>query len=128
MPKNFNPGSPIQALVIGAGKVALGLVEQLVKNPRFHITWAGEELEDDKYMMMEDDSVVRVIKLDKAATPLTMNKLIDNHQPDIVFLCQRNQEASTVGNTFASGNLEREMLGESANVGDAPVITVSLEQ
>jgi len=128
MPKNFHPGSPVQALVIGRGDVALQLVEQLVKNPRFHITWAGEKLEKDKFMMMEDDSVIRVIKLKKAATPLTMNRLIENHKPDIVFLCQRNREAAPAGDTVASSNLEREMLGESARVGNAPVITVSLEQ
>ncbi len=129
MPNMAPGGTPIQALVIGEGKVSSHVVEELSKNSRFNITWAGKEIESSDYARNEESGVVKLVELSSRASPMTINDLVETHKPDIIFLCQRGSEAGT-GETIASENLEREMLGSMVDSerGNAPIITVSLEQ
>ena len=122
-------GTPIQALVIGDGDVAVDVVNQLCKNQRFHITWVGENINEANFAEKDDTCVVKVANLKSKISSMTINELVGEHQPDIIFLCQRGSRAGT-GDTLASETLEREMLGSIADseIGRAPVITVSLEQ
>lgn len=118
---------PIHALVIGPGATASGVIEQLAKNQRFNITWAGKDVDESEYFDDNIGDVIRTIDLEKAASPLRFNEIVDDIRPDIVFLCQRGSDWD-VEDMVASTNMERSMLGESIRIGNAPVITVSLEQ
>ncbi|MFP4687727.1 MAG: hypothetical protein ACLFN5_06435 [bacterium] len=120
-------GTPIHALVIGTGDISAGIVEQLGKNPRFNITWLGKEATKMKYKIAETKAVIRVIDIEKVSSPFTINELIEQHKPDIVFLCQRGPESHSP-DSVASANLERELMAESVHIGKAPIISVSLEQ
>lgn len=121
------PGDPIQALVLGPGGIGLNVIKQLNKNGRFHITWAGQEVEEKLEEVEDDVSVTRAIDMDKTSNPMTINNLIDNWKPDLVFLCERGEDWE-LENQVGSTNLERSMLDENLRVGEAPIITVSLEQ
>lgn len=121
------PGSPIQALVIGPGEIGLSVIAQLDKNSRFSVTLAGRGVEKTEDEARQYNCLVRTVDLEKTTSPLTLNEIIEDLDPDIVFLCQRGSEWD-VENTIASSNLERSMLDESLRIGDAPIITVSLEQ
>lgn len=118
---------PIHALVIGPGGTASGVIEQLAKNQRFNITWAGKDVDESEFFDENIEDVIRTIDLEKTASPLQFNQLIEDNRPDIVFLCQRGSEWN-IEDKVASSNLERTMLGESIRIGNAPVISVSLEQ
>lgn len=122
-----NPGDPIQALVLGPSTLGINVIKQLNKNSRFHVTWAGKNAEELYNDIEEDLNVTRVIDRQKTSNPMTINELIDDWQPDIVFLCERGEDwdiEDQVGKT----NLERNMLDESLRIGEAPIVTVSLEQ
>lgn len=121
------PGDPIQALVLGPGGIGLNVIKQLNKNGRFHITWAGQEVEEKLEEVEDNVSVTRAIDMDKTSNPMTINNLIDNWKPDLVFLCERGEDWE-LENQVGSTNLERSMLDENLRVGEAPIITVSLEQ
>lgn len=118
---------PIHALVIGPGSTASGVIEQLAKNQRFNITWAGKDIDESKYFDDNIGDVIRTIDLENTASPLRFNEIIDDIRPDIVFLCQRGADWE-IEDKVASANMERAMLGESLRIANAPVITVSLEQ
>lgn len=121
------PGSPIQALVIGPGGVGLSVIAQLEKNTRFSVTLAGRGVEEVEDQVERYECLVRTVDLEKTTSPMTLNTIIDELEPDIVFLCQRGSEWNLEDN-IASSNLERSMLDESLRIGEAPIITVSLEQ
>lgn len=122
-----NPGDPIQALVLGPSTLGINVIKQLNKNARFHITWAGKDAEAT-YEDLEDElNVNRVIDQEKTSNPMTINDLIEDWQPDIVFLCERGEDWD-IENQVGSTNLERSMLDESLRIGDAPIVTVSVEQ
>lgn len=127
MSMSGRPGSPIQALVLGPGNIGLSVIAQLDKNSRFSVTLAGPGVQDTEDEARQYDCLVRTVDLEKATSPLTLNDLIDDLEPDIVFLCQRGSEWD-VENMIASSNLERSMLDESLRIGEAPIISVSLEQ
>ncbi len=117
----------ICALVIGPGGVADGVIHQLQKNARFRIVWAGKDLEDSQFFPEFGEEIAQFVDLDKTVSPMNINNLIDEYEPDIVFWCQRGAEWDS-GDSVAGVDLEREILGEAIIVGNAPVITVSLEQ
>jgi hypothetical protein len=121
------PGDPIQALVLGPGGIGLNVIKQLNKNSRFHITWAGQGVEDELEEVEDDLSITRAINMEQTPNPMTINKLIEDWQPDLVFLCERG-ETMDLDNQVGSNNLERTMLDENLRVGEAPIITVSIEQ
>jgi len=121
------PGSPIQALVLGSGGVGLSVVAQLDKNPRFSVTLAGRGVEEVGDEVENYECLVRTVELEKTTSPMTLNNLIEELEPDIVFLCQRGTEWD-LEDKIASSNLERAMLDESLRIGEAPIVTVSLEQ
>lgn len=121
------PGDPIQVLVIGPSDVGLSVIKQLNKNSRFHIAWAGKNIEDAVEEHEDEITFIRAIDLNKTSSPMNINSLIEELSPDLVFLCQRGQDWN-IENQVASSNLERSMLGESLRIAEAPVITVSLEQ
>lgn len=118
---------PIHALVIGPGSTASGVIEQLAKNHRFNITWAGKNVDESEFFDDNIEDVIRTIDLEKTASPLRFNEIVDEIRPDIVFLCQRGDDWD-IEDKVASANMERAMLGESMRIGNAPIITVSLEQ
>ncbi|MFB6344891.1 MAG: hypothetical protein ABEK50_03850 [bacterium] len=122
-----NPGDPIQALVLGPSTLGVNVIKQLNKNSRFHITWAGKDAKATFDEREDELNVNRVIDKKKTSSPMTINELIDNWQPDIVFLCERGEDWD-IENQVGSTNLERSMLDESLRIGDAPIITVSVEQ
>lgn len=119
--------SSIRALVIGPGGVAAGVIEQLNKNDRFSITWIAEKLDEEGFEKELEAQVDRCFNLEKSPSPLTLEELIDDHDPDIVFWCQRG-ETWHPEDSVASVNFAREMLGEVAIDSSVPMITVSLEQ
>lgn len=123
------PGDPVQVLVLGPGGVGINVIKQLNKNPRFHVTWAGKNVEEklEEVEEQEEVSVVRAIDQEKTSNPMTINDLIEDWQPDIVFLCERGSEWE-IEDEVGSTNLEREMLDESMRIGNAPIVSVSLEQ
>lgn len=121
------PGDPIQALVLGSGGIGLNVIKQLNKNSRFHVTWAGKGVEEKLDEVEENLSITRAINTEKTTSPMTINDLIDDWQPDVVFLCERG-EGWDLENQVGSTNLKRSMLDESLRIGEAPIITVSLEQ
>lgn len=121
------PGDPIQALVLGPGGIGLNVIKQLNKNSRFHITWAGQDVEEKLTEVEDEISVTRAINMEKTSNPMTINNLIDDWKPDLVFLCERGEDWE-LENQVGSTNLERSMLDENLRVGEAPIITVSLEQ
>lgn len=121
------PGSPIQALVIGPGGIGLSVIAQLEKNSRFAVTLAGRDVADLADQVDRYECLVRTVDLEKTTSPMTLNTIIEELEPDIVFLCQRGSEWN-LEDKIASSNLERSMLDESLRIGDAPIITVSLEQ
>ncbi|GEM_PF-7085804 len=127
---NLSPsGTPIQALVIGDGNVSVDVVNQLGKNQRFNVTWVGDDIDGADFVEKDSACVVKVADLKSKISSMTINELVEEHKPDIIFLCQRGSRAGT-GDTLGSETLEREMLGSIADseIGRAPVITVSLEQ
>ncbi len=121
------PGSPIQALVIGPGGIGLSVIAQLEKNSRFAVTLAGRDVGELEDKVDQYECLVRTVDLEKTTSPMTLNTIIEELEPDIVFLCQRGSEWN-LEDKIASSNLERSMLDESLRIGDAPIITVSLEQ
>lgn len=121
------PGNLIQALVLGPGGIGLNVIKQLNKNARFHITWAGQGVEEELEKVDDDVSVTRAINMEQTSNPMTINKLIEDWKPDLVFLCERG-EAMDLENQVGSNNLQRTMLDENLRVGEAPIITVSIEQ
>jgi len=121
------PGGPIQALVLGPGGIGLNVIKQLNKNSRFHITWAGQGVEEELEKIEGDLSVTRAINMEQTSNPMTINELIEDWQPDLVFLCERGK-AMELDNQVGSNNLQRTMLDENLRVGEAPIITVSTEQ
>lgn len=122
-----NPGGPIQALVLGPSSLGINVIKQLNKNSRFHITWAGKDAEETYEEISDELDINRVIDQEKTSNPMTINDLIEDWQPDIVFLCERGEDWD-IENQVGSTNLERSMLDESLRIGDAPIITVSVEQ
>lgn len=118
---------PIHALVVGPGGTASGVIKQLAKNQRFNITWAGKDIDESEFFDENESDVIRTIDLENVASPLRFNEIIDEIRPDIVFLCQRGSDWD-IEDKVASANMERSMLDESMRIGNAPVITVSLEQ
>lgn len=126
MPKG-TPGDPIQALVLGPGGIGMNVIKQLNKNSRFHITWAGQGVEERMDDVDDSLNVTRAIDMEQTSNPRKINQLIDDWQPDLVFLCERSKEWE-LENQVGSTNLERTMIHENLRIGEAPIITVSLEQ
>ncbi len=121
------PGDPIQALVLGSGEIGVNVIKQLNKNTRFHVTWVGRDVEDQLEDTEELVDVTRAINMKQTANPRRFNQLVEEWQPDVVFLCERGPQGG-LEDTLGSTNLERTMLDENLRIGQAPIITVSLEQ
>lgn len=117
----------IVALVIGPGGMAVSVIEQLQKNKRMSMIWVGKDLEESEQLDQTKQYVEKLVSLDKFVSPMNLNDLIEDYAPDIVFWCQRG-EIWESDQMLGSVSFDREMLREATIMGDAPVLTISVEQ
>ena len=110
----------MRILVIGAGRAGARVLRQLQKNPGLILLTADPR--KDPYAVQQ--GIITAVDISEAVTPLTLDYVLEQAQPDLVLLTTTTEDMSlgkAPGIDILAGALREEL----AAIADVPVIAVA---
>lgn len=101
-----------RVMVIGAGKMAAGVLEQLKKNPEIEVVVVDPR---ERPFALEE-GVIDEIDIREPVTPLNLEHIVERAKPDLILLARSAQDLAlgqAPGMDLMAGSLRDELLAIS---------------
>ena len=110
----------MRILVVGAGRTGCGVIEQLQKNPDIDVITADPR--EEHYAV--EQGVIDHVDIAEALTPMTIDDIFEQAQPDLVLLAMPTEEMG-LGTAPGVDILADSLRDEIAALSEVPVIEVA---
>lgn len=116
---DLNPSRRMRVLVIGAGRTGAHAIEQLRKNRDIHVVTADPRPE----LFAVDEGILDHVDITEALTPLTLDKVFRDAQPDLVLIAMPSEDMG-LGGAAGLDVLAESMQTEIAALARVPVLVL----
>ncbi len=110
----------MRILIIGAGPVGARVLRQLQKNPE--LTVITVDAQENPYAV--EQGIINQIDIPEALTPLNLDYIIAQTQPDLILLTQATEDLG-LGDAPGMGLMADALRDELVSISEVPMIEVA---